>query len=499
MTAEDFYLRFDFNPSISGSLLGRGGFSSVYKVYDKVRKRYVAIKRSEVGVFAKFDLEREVKLANEIEHHPNIIRYENVERISDRAGVYDYAILKYYVDGNLDNVISNHTLSDKERKQILTGILKGLAHLHKVPIIHRDLKAANVLMDRDYEGNWVPVIADFGLSRMVDADMSYVLNNSQIAITPNYASPEQYTENDALRPNTDLWAFGVMTYKMMVGRLPFRIDGENSEKDTSNRIRTMVLGGKLPNDIANIQEPYKSIIQKCLVVNPEKRVKRAEELLMLLEEREEVKPAAPFVQTAPNTGFDGKTQIKGKEIKAAFDPPTQVKRPEPEEVISEPRKPKSNKIGKALLWTGLVLLLIGSFYAVITYFSKPSAITEEGHNTVAIDTLPPAPKLEPAPKQVAETKVAAAAVITSKPRKSKVADSGTIMVFTKYHDLRVYIDGVPQNKIAPAGQTSSFKLPVGQGIIFKVEYIEFGITPNAEPLTVRAGQVFERSYTEKLN
>ncbi|MCF0075084.1 serine/threonine protein kinase [Dyadobacter sp. CY261] len=498
MTTEDFYLRFEFNPSVSGSLLGRGGFSSVYKVYDKVRKRYVAIKRSEVGVFAKFDLEREVKLANEIEHHPNIIRYENVERISDRAGVYDYAILKYYPEGNLDNVLSNHTLSDKERRQILTGILKGLAHLHKVPIIHRDLKAANVLMDRDDEGNWVPVIADFGLSRMVDADMSYVLNNSQIAITPNYASPEQYTENDALRPNTDLWAFGIMTYKMMMGRLPFRIEGENPEKDTSNRIRTMVLGGKLPKDIANIQEPYKSIIEKCLVVNPEKRVKRAEELLMLLAEREEMKPAPPFVRTEPIVGFDGKTQLKGKEIKAAFDPPTQVKMPEPEIAVPEQAKPKSNKMGKVLLWTGLILLLAGSFYAVITYFTAPSLVPDKDEDAVAVDTLPKAPTLEAAPEQIVEASIAPPAA-TPRPQKAKVEDSGTISVFTKYHDLRVYIDGVPQSKIAPAGQTSSFKLPVGQGIIFRVEYIEFGLTPNAEPLTVSAGQVFERSYTEKLN
>lgn len=496
MTAEDFYLRFDFNPSISGSLLGRGGFSSVYKVYDKARKRYVAIKRSEVGVFSKFDLEREVKLANEIEHHPNIIKYENVERISDRAGVYDYAILKYYVEGNLDNVLSNHTLSDKERRQILTGILKGLAHLHKVPIIHRDLKAANVLMDRDLEGNWVPVIADFGLSRMVDADMSYVLNNSQIAITPNYASPEQYTENDALRPNTDLWAFGVMTYKMIMGRLPFRIDGENPEKDTSNRIRTMVLAGKLPKDIANIQEPYKSIIQKCLVVNPEKRVKRAEELLMLLREPELVKPPEPVTRTAPIAGFDGKTQLKGKEIKAAFDPPTQVRMTEPEIVVPEPPKPKSNKIGNALLWTGLLLLLAGSFYWAITYFSKPSD-PDTSENVVVIDSLPKPPIVEPALPVIAEKAIATP--VKPKPKKVKAADSGTMSVFSKYHDLRVYIDGVPQGKIVPAGETSIFKLPVGQGIIFKVEYIEFGITPNAEPLTVRSGQIFERSYTEKLN
>ncbi|MEO6282953.1 MAG: serine/threonine-protein kinase [Dyadobacter sp.] len=483
MTAEDFYLRFEFNPAISGNLLGRGGFSSVYKVYDKVRKRYVAIKRSEVGVFAKFDLEREVKLANEIEHHPNIIRYENVERISDRAGVYDYAILKYYSEGNLDNVLSSYSLTDKEKRQILTGILNGLAHLHKVPIIHRDLKAANVLMDRDPQGNWMPVIADFGLSRMVDADMSYVLNNSQIAITPNYASPEQYAENDALRPNTDLWAFGVMTYKMMMGRLPFRVDGENAEKDTSHRIRTLVLEGKLPNDITNIQEPYKTIIQRCLVVNPEKRIKRAEDLLVLLAERESFQPKEPIV------GFDGKTEVMGKEIKAVFDPPTQIKVPTKQEVVEpELTRQKPRNMGRVVLWAVLIALLTGSFYWVTRYFGKPSEIVVK---PVIVDSLPPT--LDTAKKKIVPI------VKPKTNKKPKISNHGTMEVYTKYHDLRVYIDGIAQAKIAPAGRRSTYALPVGQGIIFKVEYVEFGLTPNAEPLTVSAGQVFERNFTEKLN
>lgn len=490
MTAEDFYARFEFNPSASGSLLGRGGFSSVYKVFDKVRKRYVAVKRSEVGVFTKFDLEREVKLANEIDYHPNILRYENVERITDRAGTYDYAIIKYYSEGNLDQVLSRYTLTDPEQRQILTGILRGLAHLHSIPIIHRDLKAANVLMDRDGNGSWLPVIADFGLSRMVDADVSYVLNNSQIAITPNYAAPEQYTENDALRPNTDLWAFGVMTYKMMTGRLPFRVEGEAAEKDTSHRIRTMVLEGKLPKDIGKIRQPYCTIIQKCLVVSPEKRVKRAEELLKLLE-KEQPPVAVPNGQPE---GFDGKTMLKGQPLRSPFDPPTRISEPATSYYDRTMPAPRRRIKAKPFLLAGLLLVVGVVLYLVVTLLGSPGnvpvhrAVTARADTTGAKSLHFPNPDPDPKEKKME----------TPRPSRPKV-QTGKMEIFTRHHNLRVYIDGVKQPGIAEAGRTTRFALPVGQGVIFKIEYIEFGLTPPAEPLTVAPGQVFQRVYEEKFN
>jgi serine/threonine protein kinase len=494
MTAEEFYARFEFNPSHSGSLLGRGGFSSVYKVYDKARKRYVAIKRSEVGAFAKFDLDREVKLANEIEYHPNIIRYENVERIHDRSGTYDYAILKYYSEGNLDQVLASYSLNDMERRQILTGILKGLAHLHQIPIIHRDLKAANVLIDRDASGNWIPVIADFGLSRMVDADMSYVLNNSQIAITPNYASPEQYKENDALRPNTDLWAFGVMTYKMIIGKLPFRVEGVSPEKDSSNKIRTMVLEGKMPKDVSSIPEPYKTIIMKCLVVNPDKRVKRAEDLIKLLE--------GPAVKVAPSpqSTYEGQTQILDappKPVEPAQAPPL-VKSEEPpvENIKQRPRKRRLT--WEMALLAGSILFFAGVFYWLFQR-PKPSAPVNQAimaplvvpakADSVVKDPKPEQPVAVQKPVEVKEEKMKPVV----KPQ------GGSLEIYTKYHDLKVYIDGIAQSRITRAGTNGSYKLPVGQGVIVKVEYIDFGIMSEAEPLDVKAGSTFRRSFHDKLD
>ncbi len=302
MTIEEFYDRFDFNADASGSEIGRGGFSVVYKAYDKVRKRFVAIKRSEVGQFSKFDLKREVEVANEIEPHTNILRYENIYRFSERLGTNDFAIMKYYPEGNLENVIRKYQLTETDQLAILKGILHGLAHIHQIPIIHRDFKTANILMDKDEKGNWIPLICDFGQSRLIDTENSVINNNSQIALTPKYSAPEQLLDTKSLRTNADLWAFGVIVYQMMKGKMPFTVEDSTGEWGRSEKIRFLILQGEVPNDIATIKEPYQSIVRQCLVVDPEKRVKSANELLILLEKAhisspKEVIPEVPVDKT----------------------------------------------------------------------------------------------------------------------------------------------------------------------------------------------------------
>ncbi|AEI51495.1 serine/threonine-protein kinase [Runella slithyformis] len=502
MTAEEFYARFQFDPSMSGSLLGRGGFSSVHKVYDTVRKRYVAVKRSEVGVFQKFDLAREVTLAHEIDIHPNIIRYENVYRITDRAGVFDYAVMKYYAEGNLDDVLRKHELNDAARRQILTGILEGLAHLHRVPIIHRDFKTANILMDRAENGDWVPVIADFGLSRLVDADMSYVLNNSQIAHTPSYAAPEQLLDNVAIRPNTDLWAFGVMTYKMVMGRLPFRVDGAKGEWDTSNRIRSMILEGKLPADISTIQEPYKSIIRKCLIFDPEKRVKKAGDLLALLEKRTAASPP-PASPEPPRveSSYGGKTKIH----ESPADPP------KPSGIHLKEPPIKKAPINVRFPWE--MSLLVASLFFVLWIFywlaTRSKHPVEDSKNPVASSAESAAPDtilknseikelVKPADLQGSEEKKRPVA----EPAKKKISSKSYLIIYTTYHNLRVYIDNVPQAEIARTGQKNVYELPIGEGTFFKVEYLvpgrESGLTTESDRFTVVPGQKYEVRYTEKI-
>ena len=497
MTAEEFYNRFEFNPSVSGSLLGRGGFSSVHKVYDKVRKRYVAVKRSEVGVYQKFDLEREVKLAHEIDIHPNIMRYENVYRISDRAGVFDYAIMKFYAEGNLDDVLRKYQLNETERKHILKGMLKGLAHLHQVPIIHRDFKAANVLMDRDIKGSWVPIITDFGLSRLIDPDMSYVSNNSQIAHAPNYVAPEQLLDNAAIRPNTDLWAFGVITYKMLTGRLPFRVEGVKGEWDISNKLRSLILENRLPADINTLPEPYKSIILRCLVTDPEKRIKDAEEVLRMLDKRR--LPTAPLSPPVIPSSIGDQTEI----FIAPEEPISAPKVVEPEAV----KQPKSLPPPKKLSWNWLVfggigVILLGGLGYWLINRPKPKEVispsmsveTDTVVKTVRVikkDTL--SPKIQLPKNSQKETDFAESKKV--KEREEKPIAKGYLIVET-VHDMNVYIDGQLQPKTAMAGFKNKYVLPAtSQGILLKVERLDLPVS-RSESITIVAGKTTVRKYDD---
>lgn len=496
MNAEEFYNRFEFNPSMSGSLLGRGGFSSVHKAYDKWRKRYVAIKKSEVGAYAKFDLLREVKLANEVEYHPNVIRYENVERISDRSGTYDYAILKYYELGNLDQVLGTYVLTDKDRRQILIGILRGLGHLHRIPIIHRDFKAANVLMDRDKDGNWIPVIADFGLSRLVDADRSYVLDNSQIAVTPNYASPEQYGENVALRPNTDLWAFGVMTYKMMTGRLPFRVEDIPGDKDPTSKIKDMVLAGKLPDDVRNVPEPYRSLVLKCLVVDPVKRVKRAEELLDMLnlENKSDLKNNHNAEVNNDTTKKLEKNESRPPEIKSTKKSVSNV-----ENTI----KPVELQTRKTWPWQSALLIVSLFFLVVVVSIYFPNIIKRFAPRILAdtaalTATTPKEGVLVPSDSSEEVIPDLIKKELTASNIKSPAEGSAFLEIYSEYHDLTIYIDGVAQQKLARAGKTTRYPLPLGEGVLIKAKF-ETGLQTESEALTVQSGAIIRRSFNDRVS
>lgn len=500
MTTEEFYSRFQFNASDPQSLLGRGGFGSVFKAYDTARQRTVAVKRCEVGAYIKFDLAREVQIANEIDYNPNIVRYENVYRISDRSGMYDFVIMKYYPDGNLDDVMNKYTLSIDEKKHILKGILHGLNHLHKIPIVHRDFKTANILMEKDNKGKWIPLIADFGQSRLIDKDKSFILNNSQIALTPSYSAPEQFLENSNLRPNADLWALGVIVYRMFVGKLPFRTEGNTGGFESSTRVMHLILKSELPDDINNVPQPFQKIIRECLVKSPEKRVKNAEVLLEILK--------APITKPTiiPVLKNEETVLIKKNDLQELLIDTSE----------SIPDKKTSEKVVVPLKFNTYFLpfLILGlSAFAIITYFylqpNKPktveyesvidSIVVETPKETVPIvkkDTNPIEPIIPP---KIVEKTIKPKEIIKPLPKKiftdTPVLANGTLKIFTNM-DAKIYIDGVPNGEIR-ANDFGTFRLTATEGdksyrvyiikLISSSEIIE-------KPITVYSGQTISKRF-----
>ncbi|CCH54152.1 pknB [Fibrisoma limi BUZ 3] len=282
---QDFKQRYPIRPNDEGSLLGSGSYGRVFKVEDQVETEWVAIKISEFKGNDTKSLKAEVELAQRVPRQTNIARYDACFRLETDTSISDFAIMKYYPDGNLADLLRREPLTPVQIYDITKGILLGLQHLHRNRIVHRDFKPANILISRDNAGRFIPKIADFGLSKLVSDDE---LDSSDFDLsdgrgTPSYKAPEQI-EGSRVSFNLDLWAFGVILYEMLTGQKPFQADTRNSSEQSIRReIEKKIVSVELPNQFERIVEPYRTMIRRCLVRDIRERVRKEDELLDLLD------------------------------------------------------------------------------------------------------------------------------------------------------------------------------------------------------------------------
>ncbi|RIV25427.1 hypothetical protein DYU11_09010 [Fibrisoma montanum] len=277
MNYTDFRKRYQWNAKIDK--LGEGGFGKVYRALDTVRNRQVVLKIADVPTDHKFSLQREVELNRDLTPHPNIAQYRNCYRLEDDHGdERDYATMDYFPDGSLTNVMAC-PIDPDDLHDIVEGMLRGLVHLEREQVIHRDFKPGNVLMARDDRGRWQPKIADFGLSRFTDMDTT--VSNSSIGISYDYAAPEQFQPGSVNR-QADLWALGVIVYRLCAGKLPFAVSADLTGESRRLELIRLINKAELPADTSLIAEPYQTIIRRCLVKELGGRVKSSEDLLILM-------------------------------------------------------------------------------------------------------------------------------------------------------------------------------------------------------------------------
>lgn len=294
--------------------IGSGGFGTVYKVFDHAKNHYVALKVSNVKPeWSKFTLKNEVELVNKMERHRNIARYDACYRYNTGiAGEMDFAILKFYEDGNLEQFLLRQDLGLYDKKLIIQGILEGVQYLHRNEVIHRDLKAQNILISRE-DGVWCPKITDFGLSREVGNNVT--ITNSAVGISYAYAAPEQIL-NQKIYKNVDLWAVGVMIYRIISGELPFKGVDENSGSTSQSQFELSknIVNVILPAEYHAMESPFKEMIGICLVKDPKQRVQSADKLLDILHGRVD---ASETDDSKPN-------KIKFPELHELRTPPNNV-------------------------------------------------------------------------------------------------------------------------------------------------------------------------------
>lgn len=206
-------------------LLGRGGMSRILRVRDEDSGRLRALKildphplllktAGEGAVRKLFAQEAEVMRSL---RHPHVARVVDEGKEAGRP----YLVMEYFCHSLADRIGETATLEDPSRPlpatecfRVVRQILSGLDACHRAGIIHRDMKPANVLLTQWGEAK----IIDFGLSKIPGHPIA--LRPQLIVGTPYYAAPEQEKDAEAAGKTADLYAVGVLFYRILTGRLP---------------------------------------------------------------------------------------------------------------------------------------------------------------------------------------------------------------------------------------------------------------------------------------
>ncbi|KAM7526592.1 hypothetical protein LguiA_016494 [Lonicera macranthoides] len=197
------------------SELGRGGFGAVYHTVLR-DGRSVAIKKLNVTSLMKSqgDFDKEVKKLGKI-RHGNLVTLD---------GYYwtpslQLLITEYVCNGslykNLHEGKSNNGISWQQRFNVILGTARGLSHLHKLGVIHYNLKSTNVLLDDFGE----PKVGDFGLARLLPV-LDRCILSSKIQSALGYMAPEFSCQTVKITEKCDVYAFGVLTLEVVTGKRP---------------------------------------------------------------------------------------------------------------------------------------------------------------------------------------------------------------------------------------------------------------------------------------
>ena len=204
--------------------IGEGGMGEVYRAEQtEPMRRTVALKVIKLGmdskeVVARFESERQ---ALALMDHPCIAKVFD-------AGLTDtgrpYFVMEFVKGIPITEYCNSHRLNNDERLELLVHVCRGIQHAHQKGIIHRDIKASNVIVTT-LEDKPVPKIIDFGVAKAVSqrlTERTVFTEMGQLIGTPEYMSPEQADLTGVdIDTRTDVYSLGVLLYELIVGVLPF--------------------------------------------------------------------------------------------------------------------------------------------------------------------------------------------------------------------------------------------------------------------------------------
>lgn len=247
-------------------LLETGSVARVYVAREPALRRHVAIKvlSSQLAADerARLRFEREVQAAALIQH-PNVAQVYRSGRL--RSGV-PYFVMPYIDGGTLEHrLAAAGALPIEEARELMAQLAGALAAAHRLNIVHRDVRPANILFDRVEQR---ALLTDFGIAAVLDVSATSVpltLQDERLG-HPAYVSPEQM-RGEPVDERADVYSLGVVMFEMLAGRLPFDAEGMKEQFTATLQGRVRTLSELRPGVPPALEE----LVRRCMAPRHERR------------------------------------------------------------------------------------------------------------------------------------------------------------------------------------------------------------------------------------
>jgi len=345
--------------------IGVGGMAEVWRGYDRVLNRTVAIKTllPQFARDASFvdRFRREAQAAARLNHHGIVSVYD-----SGTDGETPYIVMQFIEGRTLaDYLASGKTIPPMKAAQVAKEIAEALAAAHAEGVIHRDIKPANVMVTRDGK----VLVMDFGIARLISGPET-APQTSAVLGTASYLSPEQ-AQGHSVDARSDIYALGVVLYEMLTGRPPF-----TGDSPMAIAYKQVNATPEAPSSVnPDVPPELDAVVMRALSKNPANRYQTGQEF-------------ADDLERARTGG-----QVMATPLLPAAGEATQViSRPQPTSVLP-PQQDEPGGSRKA--WAGaLIAIVIMALLAAGAYLAVTMLTGDGGSELVTVPDLTGLTKLE---------------------------------------------------------------------------------------------------------